>query len=103
MKTSPTEPSPAALRAAKAIEADHQFGRMEPQRIIERALLIDAEFRAEREEMVAALKTIKREARSRGEYNPLSGETRMSEGYQRIIELADSALQRAEQAGAKTP
>jgi len=43
MTTPPNSPTPApewAIEAAKAIEADHQFGRMEPQRIKERAAII---------------------------------------------------------------
>ncbi len=37
-------PSQEAIAAAKEIEADHQFGRMEPERIQQRAEIIDRHF-----------------------------------------------------------
>ena len=48
------QPSPGAVRAAKAIEADHQFGRMEPQRILDHAAIIDRE--TAHEDLIHAIK-----------------------------------------------
>lgn len=51
MPTTETSPSREAIDAAKAIELNHVFGRMEPERVNERAAIIDREFAPLRAEM----------------------------------------------------
>lgn len=67
-----TTPSSGALRAAKAIEADHQFGRMEPQRLLDRAAIIDRETAAP--ELLAALRAVMDQLTHEGYVNQITGE-----------------------------